>query len=129
MCTHNLLITAVEEGRHSRPVAQTGEEGGASAGINSFYACANSFSCDFGSLKKSLAVLIKLNIIALHYLYYMYLFLSFCVLGNAILLVFFSILDHTWSETSFHYYYFLQIVYTVEFLIMFPTIMHYIGNC
>ncbi|XP_028413295.1 transmembrane protein 192-like [Dendronephthya gigantea] len=46
--------------------------------------------------------------------------------GNAIFLVFFSIMDHAWAQTTFRYYYFLQIVYSLEFLVVFPLVIYYI---
>lgn len=49
-------------------------------------------------------------------------------IGNAVLLAFFSVLDHAWANTSFHYYYFLQILYSLEFLILFPILIYYIAK-
>ncbi|XP_046853789.1 transmembrane protein 192-like isoform X2 [Xenia sp. Carnegie-2017] len=46
--------------------------------------------------------------------------------GNAILLVFFCTMEHAWAESSFHHYHVPQILYSVEFLIMFPAIIFYI---
>lgn len=46
--------------------------------------------------------------------------------GNAVLLAFFSIADYAWAETRFHHYYFFQLLYSVEFVIVLPALIYYI---